>query len=62
MQYVEQLEQFSFAKKVTGDNKKEKKRATFVSVIGCDAYNILHYSSFNPTKPAKKSFEELVTL
>ena len=49
-QYVEQLEQFSFAKKVTGYDKKKKKRATFVSVIGRDTYNIFPYSSYKTSK------------
>ncbi len=40
-QYVERLEQFFVAKDVTGEDKKDKRRATFLSVMRRDAYNLV---------------------
>ncbi len=61
-QYVERLEQFFVATNdVTGEDKKDKRRATFLSVMGRDAYNLLR-SLIAPEKPSEKSFEELVAV
>ncbi len=61
-QYVERLEQFFVATNdVTGEDKKDKKRATFLSLMGRDAYNLLR-SLIAPEKPSEKSFEELVAV
>ncbi len=60
-QYVERLEQFFVANDVTGEDKKDKRRATFLSVMGRDAYNLLR-SLIAPEKPSENSFEELVAV
>ena len=60
-QYVERLEQFFVANDVTGDDKAVKRRATFLSVVGRDAYNLLR-SLIAPEKPTEKTFEQLVAV
>ena len=40
-QYVERLEQFFEANDLTGDDKANKRRATFLSVIGLAPYKLL---------------------
>lgn len=60
-QYVERLEQFLEANDVTGDEKAAKRRATFLSVIGRSAYNLLR-SLLAPGKPTEKTFEELIAV
>ena len=40
-QYVERLEQFFVANDIVGDGKAEKRRATFLSVIGPAPYKLL---------------------
>ena len=40
-QYVERLEQFLEANEITGEAKADKRRATFLSVIGPTPYNLL---------------------
>ena len=58
-QYVERLEQFFVANEITGEAKAEKRRATFLSVVGCSSYTLLR-SLIAPAKPAEKTFEQLV--
>ena len=58
-QYVERLEQFLQANDITGADKAVKRRATFLSVIGRSAYNLLR-SLLAPTKPTEKTYEQLV--
>lgn len=40
-QYVERLEQFFEANEITGEEKENKWRATFLSVIGPVSYKLL---------------------
>ena len=56
---MERLEQFLQANDVTGDDKADKRRATFLSVIGRSSYNLLR-SLLAPVKPTEKTFDELV--
>ena len=58
---MERLEQFFVANDVTGDDKVAKRRATFLSVVGHDAYNLLR-SLIAPEKPTEKTFEQLVAV
>ena len=58
-QYVERLEQFFEANDHTGDAKADKRRATFLSVIGPAPYKLLR-SLLAPSKPKEKRYEELV--
>ena len=60
-QYVERLEQFLQANDITGEDKAVKRRATFLSVIGRSAYNLLR-SLLAPTKPTDKIYEQLVEI
>ena len=53
--YSERLEQFFLANQVEG----ERKVATFLTVIGEEAYSLLR-TVVAPEKPSGKSFEELV--
>ena len=55
-EYVERLEFFFVANGITAD---EKRRATFLAVIGPTAYKLLR-SMLAPVKPVDRSFEELV--
>ena len=55
-QYVERLEFFFAANGITSDDKR---RATFLAVIGPTAYKLLQ-SMLALVKPADRSFEELV--
>ena len=56
LQYVERLEFFFVANGITSDDKR---RATFLAVIGPTTYKLLR-SMLAPVKPADRSFEELV--
>ena len=58
-QYVERLEQFFEANDLTGDSKADKRRATFLSVIGPAPYKLLG-SLLAPAKPKEKKYDELV--
>ena len=58
-QYVERLEQFFEANDLTGDAKADKRRATFLSVIGPAPYKLLR-SLLAPAKPKEKKYDELV--
>jgi len=58
-QYVERLEQFFVANEITGEAKAEKRRATFLLVVGHSSYTLLR-SLIAPAKPAEKTFKELV--
>ena len=40
-QYVERLEQFFVANDITGEDNAVKRRATFLTVVGRSAYNLL---------------------
>ena len=60
-QYVERLEQFFVANDIVGDGKAEKRRATFLSVIGPAPYKLLR-SLLSPVKPTEKTFEQLVAV
>ena len=60
-QYVERLEQFFVANDVTGEDKAVKRRATFLSLVGRSAYNLLR-SLIAPAKPTDKTFGELVSV
>ena len=58
-QYVERLGQFLEANEITGEAKADKRRATFLSVIGPTPYKLLR-SLLAPAKPSEKTFEVLV--
>ena len=58
-QYVERLEQFFEANDLTGDDKANKRRATFLSVIGPAPYKLLR-SLLAPAKAKEKMYDELV--
>ncbi len=58
-QYVARLEQFFEANEITGEANAVKRKATFLSVVGRNAYNLLR-SLLAPTKPTDKTFQELV--
>ena len=58
-QYVERLEQFFVANDVIGDDKAVKRRATFLLVVGRDAYNLLRSLKAPATD---RTFEELVAV
>ena len=58
-QYVERLEQFFKANYLTGDSKADKRRTTFLSVIGPAPYKLLR-SLLAPVKPKEKKYDELV--
>ena len=55
--YVERLEHFFIANDV---DSEEKKRSILLSVMGPNAYKLLR-SLISPTKPAEKTYQELVT-
>ena len=57
-QYVERLEQFFVANEITGKVEVEKRRATFLSVVGCSSYTLLR----SLIAPADKTSEELVAV
>ena len=52
-QYVEHLEQFFMANEIIGDDKAVKWRATFLSVVGRDAYNFLRSPQSRPTERSR---------
>ena len=58
-QYVERLDQFFEANDLLGDGKANKRRATFLSVIGPAPYKLLR-SLLAPAKPKEKTYDELV--
>lgn len=58
-QYVERLEQFFEANDLGGDDKADKRRATFLAVIGPAPYKLLR-SLITPAKPKEKKYDELV--
>ena len=60
-QYIERLEQFFVANDIVGDEKAEKRRATFLSVIGSAPYKLLR-SLLSPSKPTEKTFEQLMAV
>ena len=57
-QYTEQLEQYFEANSIT---TAEKKRATFLTVVGKETYSLLS-NLLAPVKPREKTYEELVTV
>ena len=57
-QYVERLENFLVANNITN---AEKKRATFLAIIGPSTYRILQ-SLVSPAKPNEKTYTELKKL
>ena len=57
----ERLEQFFVANDIVGDGKAEKRRATFLLVIGSAPYKLLQ-SLLSPVKPTEKTFEQLVAV
>ena len=59
-QYMERLEQFFKANDLTGDEKANKRWATFLSVIGPAPYKLLR-SLLAPAKPKEKKYNEVVT-
>ena len=58
---MERLEQFFVANDITGEDKAVKRRATFLSLVGRSAYNLLR-SLIAPAKPTDKTFGELVSV
>ena len=54
--YVERLEQFFIANKIT---EAERKVAVLLTVIGSKAYSLLR-NLLAPAKPADKDFDEIV--
>ena len=60
-QYVERLQQFFVANNITGEDKAVKRRATFLSLVGHSAYNLLR-NPIAPAKPTDKTFGELVSI
>ena len=54
--YVERVEQYFVANEITTD---ERKRGVFLTVIGPETYNLLR-NLLAPTKPATKTFKDLV--
>ena len=58
---MERLEQFFVANDITGEDKAVKRRATFLSLVGRSAYNLL-LSLIAPAKPTDKTFGELVSV
>ena len=58
-QHVERFKQFFVVNDITGEEKAVKRRATFLSVVGCSTYNLLR-SLIAPAKPTDKTFEQLV--
>ena len=58
-QYVERLEQFFVANDITGEDNAVKRRATFLTVVGRSAYNLLR-SLITPEKPTAKTYGQLV--
>ena len=56
--YVERMEEMFKANDLTGDDKKDKRRSIFLSVVGKRTYNILR-SLLAPIKLSDKTFEQL---
>ena len=56
--YAERVEQYFVANEI---NTEEKMRGVFLTVIGSETYNLLR-SLLAPTKPAEKSFKDLVEI
>ncbi len=56
---MERLEQFFVANDIVGESSAVKKRATFHSLIGRSASNLL-CSLIAPVKPSEQMFEQLV--
>ena len=60
-QYAERMEEMFVANEMVGEDKAEKRRSVFLSVVGKRTYNILR-SLFSPDKPSTKTFEELTAV
>ena len=58
-EYVERVQQFFVANSLTGEDKAEKRRATFLTLIGPATYKRLK-SLVSPKKPHEKTFDQLV--
>ena len=54
--YIERLEQFFVANKIT---EGQRKKAVLLTVIGSKAYGLLR-NLLSPSKPAEKEFDEIV--
>ena len=60
-QYVERLEYFFKANGIVGRDNAEKRRSTFLTVIGPAPYKLLR-SLLAPTRPDEKTFEQLAEM
>ncbi len=57
-QYVERLEHFFKANGIVGEANADKRRSTFLTVVGPAPYKLLR-SLLAPTRPDEKTFEQL---
>lgn len=57
-QYIERLQHFFTANGIVGEDNAEKRRSTFLTVIGPAPYKLLR-SLLAPTRPDEKTFEQL---
>ena len=60
-QYVERLEHFFKANGIVGDENKDKRRSTFLTVVGAAPYKLLR-SLLAPKKVDDKTFEQLTEI
>ena len=60
-QYVERLEHFFKANGIVGDENKDKRRSTFLTVVGAAPYKLLQ-SLLAPKKVDDKTFEQLTEI
>ncbi len=60
-QYVERLEYFFKANGIVGADNEDRRRATFLTMVGPAAYKLLR-SLLTPTTPDEKTFEQLTAI
>ncbi len=60
-QYVERLEYFFKANGIVGADNEDRRRATFLTMVGPAAYKLLR-SLLSPTTPDEKTFKQLTAI